>query len=153
MSEGHDMRLSIHCPHCGRKPGKKDVFGQSKTQETIHRRLILLYFWWFAGRQSLDRLGPSGGSGEIRTHGRFPVAGFQDRCNRPLCHASLVDGCGFYPFRAGSSGKKRPWRSLRKSMPCTVGLACTQSRSSSPCRSAVSSARAMLVMASPVRSL
>ena len=29
-----------------------------------------------------------GGSGEIRTHGRFPVAGFQDRCNRPLCHAS-----------------------------------------------------------------
>ena len=30
-----------------------------------------------------------GGSGEIRTHERFPVAGFQDRCNRPLCHASV----------------------------------------------------------------
>ena len=30
----------------------------------------------------------SGGSGEIRTHGPFRVAGFQDRCNRPLCHAS-----------------------------------------------------------------
>ena len=30
----------------------------------------------------------SGGSGEIRTHERLPVAGFQDRCNRPLCHAS-----------------------------------------------------------------
>ena len=29
-----------------------------------------------------------GGSGEIRTHERLPVAGFQDRCNRPLCHAS-----------------------------------------------------------------
>ena len=36
-----------------------------------------------------------GGSGEIRTHERLPVAGFQDRCNRPLCHAScncLRDG-------------------------------------------------------------
>ncbi len=33
----------------------------------------------------------SGGSGEIRTHGRLPVAGFQDRCNRPLCHASKMD--------------------------------------------------------------
>lgn len=32
----------------------------------------------------------SGGSGEIRTHERFPFAGFQDRCNRPLCHASLI---------------------------------------------------------------
>ena len=30
----------------------------------------------------------AGGSGEIRTHERLPVAGFQDRCNRPLCHAS-----------------------------------------------------------------
>ncbi len=31
-----------------------------------------------------------GGSGEIRTHERLPVAGFQDRCNRPLCHASCT---------------------------------------------------------------
>ena len=30
----------------------------------------------------------SGGGGEIRTHERFPFAGFQDRCNRPLCHTS-----------------------------------------------------------------
>ena len=30
----------------------------------------------------------SGGSGEIRTHEPLRVAGFQDRCNRPLCHAS-----------------------------------------------------------------
>ena len=30
----------------------------------------------------------SGGGGEIRTHERLPVAGFQDRCNRPLCHTS-----------------------------------------------------------------
>jgi hypothetical protein len=46
-------------------------------------------------RRQETRTGPkahvclrSGGSGEIRTHGRLPVAGFQDRCNRPLCHAS-----------------------------------------------------------------
>ena len=30
------------------------------------------------------------GEGEIRTPGEFPHAGFQDRCNRPLCHLS---GC------------------------------------------------------------
>ena len=32
----------------------------------------------------------SGGGGEIRTHERLPVAGFQDQCNRPLCHASVL---------------------------------------------------------------
>ena len=32
----------------------------------------------------------SGGSGEIRTHGRLQtVAGFQDRCIQPLCHTSF----------------------------------------------------------------
>ncbi len=43
-----------------------------------------------------------GGSGEIRTHGSLRIAGFQDRCNRPLCHASntsvtrLKTGCRFW---------------------------------------------------------
>ncbi len=36
--------------------------------------------------QYVDKL--LGGGGEIRTHERLPVAGFQDRCNRPLCHTS-----------------------------------------------------------------
>ena len=31
-----------------------------------------------------------GGRGEIRTHGSFQIDGFQDRCNRPLCHPSVV---------------------------------------------------------------
>src|SRR5690606_3888970 len=31
-----------------------------------------------------------GGGGEIRTHERLPFAGFQDRCNRPLCHTSIT---------------------------------------------------------------
>ena len=30
----------------------------------------------------------NGGGGGIRTHGWSPIAGFQDRCNRPLCHPS-----------------------------------------------------------------
>ena len=34
-----------------------------------------------------------GGSGEIRTHGPFRAAGFQDRCNRPLCHTSCGRNC------------------------------------------------------------
>ena len=33
-----------------------------------------------------------GGGGEIRTLGRSPVAGFQDRCFRPLSHPSR-SGC------------------------------------------------------------
>jgi hypothetical protein len=33
-----------------------------------------------------------GGSGEIRTHGPLRADGFQDRCNRPLCHASWSRG-------------------------------------------------------------
>ena len=36
----------------------------------------------------LSRIHFSGGGGEIRTHERLPFAGFQDRCNRPLCHTS-----------------------------------------------------------------
>ena len=36
---------------------------------------------------------PIGGSGEIRTHGPFRAAGFQDRCNRPLCHTSCGENC------------------------------------------------------------
>jgi hypothetical protein len=30
------------------------------------------------------------GGGGIRTHGRFPYGGFQDRCFRPLSHPSIV---------------------------------------------------------------
>ncbi len=32
----------------------------------------------------------SGGRGEIRTHGRFHVGGFQDRWIKPLSHSSFV---------------------------------------------------------------
>jgi hypothetical protein len=31
----------------------------------------------------------TGGSGEIRTHGTFLFAGFQDQCLKPLGHASI----------------------------------------------------------------
>lgn len=30
-----------------------------------------------------------GGGGGIRTHGRFPYGGFQDRCHKPLDHPSI----------------------------------------------------------------
>ena len=34
-----------------------------------------------------------GGSGEIRTHGGLSTLdGFQDRCIKPLCHASVLRG-------------------------------------------------------------
>ena len=31
-----------------------------------------------------------GGGCEIRTHEGFPLAGFQDRCNRPLCQTPKI---------------------------------------------------------------
>ena len=43
----------------------------------------------------------SGGRGGIRTHGWLPIAGFQDRCNRPLCHPS--DGCCLAVRAAGAN--------------------------------------------------
>ncbi len=34
----------------------------------------------------------NGGSGEIRTHGGLSTLdGFQDRCIKPLCHASILE--------------------------------------------------------------
>ena len=34
----------------------------------------------------------NGGSGEIRTHGGLSTLdGFQDRCIKPLCHASVFE--------------------------------------------------------------
>ena len=35
-----------------------------------------------------------GGSGEIRTHGPFQIAGFQDQSHRPLDHTSLHGATG-----------------------------------------------------------
>ena len=40
------------------------------------------------GTRGLPWFGLAGGGGEIRTHERLPFAGFQDQCNRPLCHTS-----------------------------------------------------------------
>ena len=36
-----------------------------------------------------------GGSGEIRTHGTFRYAGFQDPSHRPLDHTSLIGASGW----------------------------------------------------------
>ncbi len=50
--------------------------------------------------------GSLGGSGEIRTHGPFRAAGFQDRCNRPLCHTSCGRNCNLVlDPNWGSSGR------------------------------------------------
>src|SRR5262249_20855717 len=45
-----------------------------------------------------------GGGGGIRTRERFRVVGFQDRCNRPLCHPS--DAC--HPTGLPHSVQSRP---------------------------------------------
>ncbi len=41
-----------------------------------------------------------GGGGEIRTHEAFRPAGFQDRCNQPLCHPSRNRSGSTCPCRA-----------------------------------------------------
>jgi hypothetical protein len=42
-----------------------------------------------------------GGRGGIRTHGCFHIGGFQDRCNRPLCHPSAIGVQGRGPELRG----------------------------------------------------
>jgi hypothetical protein len=43
-------------------------------------------------QSSLYILIKNGGSGEIRTHGGLSTLdGFQDRCIKPLCHASVLE--------------------------------------------------------------
>ena len=47
-------------------------------------------------RKTIDK--KIGGSGEIRTHGGLLTHdGFQDRCIKPLCHASEKK-CDFNPY-------------------------------------------------------
>src|SRR5690554_1008542 len=55
----------------------------------------------FGQKKSLNNQGfkiKNGGGGEIRTHGRLPFGGFQDRCLQPLGHSSTVRR-GFYEHR------------------------------------------------------
>ena len=48
----------------------------------LHKASIHLYLVLLFSR--------NGGSGEIRTHGGLSTLdGFQDRCIKPLCHASV----------------------------------------------------------------
>lgn len=66
----HDQRGRIKS-----RPSPNLMAGLLAGMMPLHRNLIAISIM-------------NGGSGEIRTHERFPVAGFQDRCNQPLCHAS-----------------------------------------------------------------
>ena len=69
----------------GAEPLDRDDRDQAVRQDAAHGGTGEELF------QSCHRRGTvwlSGGGGEIRTHERLPVAGFQDRCNRPLCHTS-----------------------------------------------------------------
>ena len=54
------------------------TFGRSESFQTIQSRPLPIEFSFCGGR------------GGIRTHGWLPIAGFQDQCNRPLCHPSNV---------------------------------------------------------------
>jgi hypothetical protein len=46
---------------------------------------VRAYIFWYFFHNSFFL---TGGGGEIRTHEAFRPAGFQDRCNQPLCHPS-----------------------------------------------------------------
>ena len=52
----------------------------------------------------------AGGEGGIRTHGWFPIFGFQDRRDRPLCHLSwLLRTRGYLRWRCGVAKWKFDW--------------------------------------------
>ena len=63
---------------------------------------------------SINELGfKYGGRGEIRTHGTLRFVGFQDRCNRPLCHSS-VDLIKQYCNRQNARFTDPNWLALQK---------------------------------------
>ena len=56
-------------------------FLSDTTGQSWRRQLKWSWKWHTSGKMP-------GGRGGIRTHGCFHIAGFQDRCIRPLCHPS-----------------------------------------------------------------
>ena len=51
-----------------------------------------------------------GGGGEIRTHGAFRHFGFQDRCTKPLCDASVFNTLLYFRpfFKLSTKYKNKP---------------------------------------------
>ena len=63
-----------------RIPNQPEAKIKWHTNETIKKNAMLV------SSMALN----DGGGGEIRTLGRFPVGGFQDRCLKPLGHPSAM---------------------------------------------------------------
>ena len=69
---------------------------------------------WIEKSFSFSRLCvPYGGGGGIRTHGASRLAGFQDRCFRPLSHPTIPGHPRFGPRLAGRFRRRRGRRHVR----------------------------------------
>jgi hypothetical protein len=60
----------------------------SETRQPSHKLIVSIAVKTKKYNIIMGLFAITGGGGEIRTHERLPFAGFQDRCNRPLCHTS-----------------------------------------------------------------
>ena len=70
----------------------------------------------------IELLSNTGGSGGIRTHGTLlTFDGFQDRCDRPLCHASYnprtMSFVTWFQSRLGETGRSSRIRTYDLSLP------------------------------------
>jgi hypothetical protein len=81
----------------GLTPAGASVFLRSRSLAP-NRTDVRIHFHNFCHHEG----GKNGGGGGIRTHGRFPYGGFQDRCHKPLDHPSRD---GFHRARAGGSAQ------------------------------------------------
>ena len=55
-----------------------------------------------------------GGGGEIRTHERLPVAGFQDRCLKPLGHTSVTRSAARACRRKPPKAPRQIWNNTHR---------------------------------------
>ena len=99
---------------------QEDVLGAGRLAQRL-LRLVAAHTTAARGdaRHRADRVHPAscpslvnghaiGGRGGIRTHGWLPIAGFQDRCNRPLCHPSEAGRRNSIGLRTVSRIKRNP---------------------------------------------
>ena len=79
------LQLSTQITNCGSPDMTKPVIPIETSIASKGRKKALNAKKWQKSRLFVLKFGGESG---IRTHGGFPLGGFQDRCHRPLSHLS-----------------------------------------------------------------
>ena len=89
------LQLSTQITNCGSPDMTKPVIPIETSIASKGRKKALNAKKWQKSRLFVLKFGGESG---IRTHGGFPLGGFQDRCHRPLSHLSQNHFLFFSPW-------------------------------------------------------